>query len=120
MSLKDACETYRRHLPPGELELFRIDAIDRVGIPCMTASLRLTGGTQFATHGYGATPEEAEVGTLGEMAETALTEAALRVMPRETGSYHELVERHGASGVLVPLRLSLPAGSPYDPDMPLT
>lgn len=120
MSLKAAIEAYRRNFPPGELEMFRIDAIDRVGIPCVTASLRLKTGTQFATHGYGATLEEAEVGTLGEMAETAFTEAALRVMPRETGSYAELVARHGPSGVMDPLRLSLPAGSPYHPDLPLT
>ena len=120
MSLKDACETYRRTLPPGELEMFREDPIDRVGIPAVAASLRLKTGTQFATHGYGATLEEAEVGALGEMAETAFTEAALRVMPRETGSYAELLARRGPRGVMDPLRLSLPAGSFYHADMPLT
>ena len=120
MTLKDVCETYRRNLPPGELELFRVDPIDRVGIPCVAACLRQKNGTQLGTHGYGSTLEEAEVGALGEMTEFAFSEAALRVMPRETGSYAELVRRHGASGVMDPLRLCLPAGSPYHPDMSLT
>ena len=120
MSLKDAIETYRRNLPPGELEMFREDPIDRVGIPAVAANLRLKGSTQFATHGYGSTLEEAEVGALGELAETAFTDAAMRAMPRVTGSYAELVRDRGPAGVMDPLRLCLPAGSLYHPDMPLT
>ncbi len=118
-SLQEACEAYRAAFPEGELEMFREDPIDRVGIPAVAASLRLKTGTQFATHGYGSTLEEAEVGTLGEMAEAVFTEAALRAHQRVPGSYNEMVARHGKSGVADPLTLCLPAGSPYHPDMPL-
>jgi len=119
-SLIEAREAYRHAFPPGALEMFREDPIDRVGIPAVAASLRLKTGTQFATQGHGATLEEAEVGTLGEMAEAVFTEAALRAHPRVTGSYEELVRNHGASSVMDPLRLCLNAGSLYDPDMRLT
>ncbi|MBM7113573.1 YcaO-like family protein [Archangium primigenium] len=119
-SLVEAREAYRSAFPPGELEMFREDPIDRVGVPAVAASLRLKTGTQFATHGYGATLEEAEVGALGEMAEAVFTDAALRAHPRVTGSYNELVRHHGESAVMNPLRLCLTAGSHYDADMPLT
>ncbi|HEX8537127.1 MAG TPA: YcaO-like family protein, partial [Cystobacter sp.] len=119
-SLQEACEAYRAAFPPGELEMFREDPIDRVGIPAVAASLRLKSGPQFATDGYGATLEEAEVGALGEMAETVFTEAALRAHTREKGTYRELARTHGPSGVVDPLTLCLPAGSPYHADMELT
>jgi ribosomal protein S12 methylthiotransferase accessory factor len=118
-SLIQAREAYRSAFPPGELEMFREDPIDRVGVPAVAASLRLKTGTQFATHGYGATLEEAEVGALGEMAEAVFTEAALRAHPRVSGSYNELVRQHGPSAVVDPLTLCLTAGSRYDADMPL-
>jgi ribosomal protein S12 methylthiotransferase accessory factor len=118
-SLEEAREAYRRAFPAGELEMFREDPIDRVGIPAVAASLRLRSGTQFATHGYGNTLEEAEVGALGEMAEAVFTEAALRAHARVKGSYNDLVRAHGPSGVADPLKLCLPAGSPYHPDMEL-
>jgi ribosomal protein S12 methylthiotransferase accessory factor len=119
-SLEEAREAYRDAFPPGELEMFREDPIDRVGIPAVAACLRLKTGTQFATHGHGATLEEAEAGALGAMAETVFTEAALRTQPRVTGSYDELVRTHGPAGVVDPLKLCLGAGSPYHEDMPLT
>ena len=120
MSLKDVFDHYRRALPPGELEMFRADPIDRVGIPSVAAVLRMKDGVQLGTHGYGATLEEAEVSALGEMTEFAFSELALRTLPRVTGSYAELVHERGPTGVMDPLRLCLPAGSLYHPDMPLT
>ncbi len=119
-SLREACEAYRAALPPGELEMFRDDPIDRVGLPVVASSLRLKPGTQLDTHGYGATPEEAEVGALGELTEIVFAEAALRTHAREKGTYRELARTHGPSGVVDPLSLCLPAGSPYHMDMELT
>ncbi|OJH39286.1 YcaO-like family protein [Cystobacter ferrugineus] len=117
---QEACEAYRAAFPPGELEMFREDPIDRVGIPAVAASLRLKTGTLFATHGHGTTLEEAEAGALGEMAKTVFTEAALRAHAREKGTYRELARTYGPSGVVDPLKLCLPAGSPYHADMELT
>ncbi|WNG20711.1 YcaO-like family protein [Cystobacter fuscus] len=117
---QEACEAYRAAFPPGELEMFRVDPIDRVGIPVVAASLRLKTGTQFATHGHGATLEEAEADALGKLAEGVFTEAALRALAREKGTYRELARTRGPSGVVDPLKLCLPAGSPYHADMELT
>ncbi|EPX60963.1 hypothetical protein D187_001615 [Cystobacter fuscus DSM 2262] len=119
-SLQEACEAYRAAFPPGELEMFRADPIDRVGIPAVAASLRLKTGTQFATHGHGATQDEAEAGALGKLAESVFTETALRAHAREKGTYRELARTRGPSGVVDPLKLCLPAGSPYHADMELT
>jgi ribosomal protein S12 methylthiotransferase accessory factor len=119
-ALKNVIEAYRAALPPGHFELFREDAIDRIGIPVVAASLRLSDGTQLGTHGYGMTEEEATVSALGEMAEFVFAELALRNLLRIEGSRQALVERHGVDGVADPLELGLPAGSPYRPDMPLT
>ncbi|HEX8439970.1 YcaO-like family protein [Archangium sp.] len=120
MSLKAARDAYARAMPPGELLLFRDDAIDRVGIPVVASSLRMRGGPWITSHGYGATEEEGMVSAIGELAEEVFAEKALTSLPRFHGSYTELVCARGASGVADPLTLSLPAGSPYHPDMLLT
>ena len=119
-SLSQARDAYRAAFPPGQLEIFRADPIDRVGVPSVAASLRLDTGVQLGTHGYGATQEEAEVGALGELTEFVFAETAVRALPHESGSYNEMVRQHGARSVVDPLTLCLPAGSRYDADMPLT
>ncbi|WNG30277.1 hypothetical protein F0U62_44385 [Cystobacter fuscus] len=119
-SLQAACEAYRAAFPPGELEMFRVDPIDRVGIPAVAASLRLKSGTQFSTQGHGATQEESEASALGKLAESVFTGTALRAHTREKGTYRELARTRGPSGVVDPLKLCLPAGSPYHADMELT
>jgi ribosomal protein S12 methylthiotransferase accessory factor len=120
MSLKAARDAYARAMPPGDLLLFRDDAIDRVGIPVVASSLRMKGGPWITSHGYGATEEEGEVSAIGELAEEVFAERTLTSLPRFHGSYTEMVRARGTSGVADPLTLSLPAGSPYHPDMLLT
>jgi ribosomal protein S12 methylthiotransferase accessory factor len=120
MSLKAAREAYARAMPPGELLLFRDDAIDRVGVPIVASSLRMEGGPWITSHGYGATEEEGLVSAIGELAEEVFAEVTLRTLPRFDGTYRELVRARGPSGVADPLTLCLPAGSPYHPDLPLT
>jgi ribosomal protein S12 methylthiotransferase accessory factor len=120
MSLKAARDAYARAMPPGELLLFRDDAIDRVGIPVVASSLRMKDGPWITSHGYGATEEEGMVSAIGELAEEVFSERTLMTLPRFHGSYNELVRTRGGSGVADPLTLSLPAGSPYHPDMLLT
>ncbi|HZH14601.1 MAG TPA: YcaO-like family protein [Archangium sp.] len=120
MSLKAARDAYARAMPPGELLLFRDDAIDRVGIPVVASSLRMKDGPWITSHGYGATEEEGMVSAIGELAEEVFSERTLMTLPRFHGSYNELVRTRGSAGVADPLTLSLPAGSPYHPDMLLT
>ncbi|RYZ42104.1 MAG: hypothetical protein EOO71_09430 [Myxococcaceae bacterium] len=121
MSLAQALDAYSHALPAGELHLFRIDAIDRLGVPVTISNLRMNDGPNGVTHGngYGHTEDEARVGALGELAEDTFAELALKRMPRVHGSYVTLVRARGPTAVADPLTLGLPAGSPYRPDMPL-
>ena len=119
MNLIEIAQAYRRHLPAGLLHTFRIDALDRLGVPVVTVRLTQDDGTTFEGIGYGATAEEAMVGALGELSEEAHCERALRDMPRVVGSYVELLRQRGERGMADPLTLCLPAGSSYQPEQPL-
>ncbi len=119
MNYIEIAQAYRRHLPAGVLHTFRIDALDCLGVPVVTVRLTQDDGTTFEGIGYGATPEEAMVGALGELTEEAHCERALREMPRVVGSHVELLRQRGERGVADPLTLCLPAGSSYQPEQPL-
>ena len=112
-------DTYRRHLPPGTLRRFRVDGLDRLGIPVVTARLLRDGGASIEGIGYGATADEALVGALGELSEEAHADRALAAMPRVEASFEALRRVHGAGGVLDPATVCLPAGSGWRPDRPL-
>ena len=114
-------QRYRDRLAPvGELTEFRIDGLDRLGIPVVTASLwpagrgsaglpAARGRSPHGVHGtgYGATEAEAARGALGELVEGV---AAHRVagLPRELGTLRDV-----GPAALDPRRCCLPAGSPY-------
>jgi thiazole/oxazole-forming peptide maturase SagD family component len=121
MNIAQALDAYHRAMPRGELHLFRIDALDRLGVPVTVANLRVGDGPHDVTfgNGYGATEDEARVGAMGELAEDTFSELAMLRMPRVHGSYTTLVRARGPSAVVDPLTLGLPAGSPYHPEMPL-
>ncbi|MFP2899483.1 YcaO-like family protein [Corallococcus sp. 4LFB] len=121
MTLARALDAYHRAVSTGALQMFRIDPIDRLGIPVASASLRLGNGPGAVLHGngYGRTDEEARVGALGELVEETFCEYAMQRMPRVHGSHTALVRARGPTAVVDPLTLGLPAGSPYTPDMPL-
>ena len=120
MSLNTVIDAYGANLPPGNLEHFRVDALDRIGVPVVFACHRQRDGGQFDAFGYGATEEQALVGVLGELTENVQADTVLRAMERITGSYRDLAAARGVSGVCDPLTLCLPAGSGYTPDTPLT
>lgn len=109
--LARAADLYRRWLPPGRLRRFRIDALDRLGMPVEVAAFRGEAGFLMDGFGYGATGAEAHVGALGELSEAAHLDAALSGAPAVLATTREMRARHGAERVLDPLGLCLPAGS---------
>jgi YcaO-like protein with predicted kinase domain len=112
-----AAERYLASFPPGEVVEFPVRGLDTLDVPLHSAALpaspRHPGGSGL---GYGATPEQARAGALGEMAEMALSTRALAAVERVEASYAELVRRRGATRVQDPRTLALEAGSPYDGD----
>ena len=126
-SLIQAIDDYRAALPPGRLLEFSLTPLDRLGIPVQTLTLFPSdeaGGPGLSWPlcegtGYGETPEAARVGAYGELTEEVSSSAALARLPRVTGSYREMLARHGERGIIDPVALCLEAGSPYTPDMVL-
>ncbi len=116
-SLRAAAEAYVDALTPGLRAEFPLTGFDDVGVPVHAAWWRrgeaATGGT-----GYGATPEQARVGALGEAAENALSALAVPAMRPVDGSFAELRRARGG-GVLDPRLLGLPAGADWAEDRPL-
>lgn len=117
--LARAAALYRGAMPPGRLRTFDIGSLDRLGLTVFAATFAGENGFLNDGFGYGATPEEAMVGALGEISETAHLDAALRTAPVEVAPFAEMARRHGPERVLDPLSLCLPAGSDYAPEAPL-
>lgn len=119
--LRAVADAFRATMPPdSHVSSFRIDGLDRIGIPVVQANLILPAEPATIGYGYGFTPVEAEVGALGELCEEVHVGAWLKRTPRIIGSYAELARARGVRGVADPLTLCLPAGSPYTADMPLS
>ena len=118
--LNEVIATYRRNLPEGRVRTFAYGGLDRLGVPVAAASLAFADGYHFDGYGYGSSPEEAMVGALGELSEDTHSEAWLARAERVDGSYLELRDRFGADGVVDPVTLVLPAGSPYTPARRMT
>ena len=53
-------------VPGGQVRCFRIDALDRIGVPVALAALMLEDAPAGICYGYGLSGGEAEVGALGE------------------------------------------------------
>ncbi|MDO9712182.1 YcaO-like family protein [Paracraurococcus lichenis] len=119
--LHEVAKAFRESMPrTGHVSIFRIDQLDRTGIPVVQANLILPDEPATIGYGYGFQPIEAEVGALGELCEEVHVHAWVKQAERILGSRAELVRRHGERGVVDPLTLCLPAGSAYSPEMPLT
>lgn len=118
--LHAVADAFRATMPAeSEVTYFRIDGLDRIGVPVVQANLILTGEPATTGYGYGLTEIEAQVGALGELCEEVHVGKWLASAPRVVASYAELARTRGAHAVADPLTLCLPAGSPYAPDMPL-
>ena len=114
-------KAFKATMPPDtHVSFFRIDGLDRIGIPVVQANLIQSGEPATTGYGYGFTPIEAEVGALGELCEEVHVGAWLKKAPRIPGSYANLVAERGERGIADPLTLCLPAGSAYTPEMQLS
>ena len=115
-----AAERYLASFPAGRVEEFAVRGLDELDVPLHSAAIPAgpdsPGGSGL---GYGATPEAARVGALGEMAEMALSTRALAGQERVQASYAALVRARGRDRVQDPRTLCLEAGSAYDEDRPL-
>ena len=119
--LQAVADAFRATMPAGsEVTYFRIDGLDRIGIPVVQANLILPGEPATTGYGYGFTEVEATVGALGELCEEVHVGKWLADAPRVVASHAELVRTRGERAVVDPLTLCLPAGSAYTPDMPLS
>lgn len=112
-------EQYRAALPAGSLTLFRITAIDRLGVPTWSVTLHGDEGSVGGGLGYGETDDEAKVGAFGELSEMVHGAAAMRRIDRRRSSYRRLVRDVGPMAATDPLTLGVPAGSDIDSDTDL-
>ena len=110
-------DAYRASLPPGRLEGFRIDAIDRLGVPTFCTTFWPQSGPSNGGNGYGTTGEAAETGAMGELLEVVSANRAIARMPRLHGSYGDLAARLGVGAVLDPRTACLDAGSRFSPEL---
>lgn len=118
--LKHASDTYRQFLRNGELQIFDISGLDRIGIPVFVAAFQGNDGFLNNGVGYGNSSAEAMVGALGEMSETYHVFHALKTAATcESISYKAMVKCYGSDHVIDPLTLCLSAGYPYTEDIPL-
>lgn len=115
----DAISAYAEALPPGELLEFSTAPFDRLGLPCRTATFFAEDGRTRGGAGYGFSDSQALVGAMGEMTEEFAASRAVLSRPRENGSYAEMAQKYGQSGVADPLTLCLDSGGAYTPHMPL-
>ncbi len=123
MTLPEAVEAYRRALPPGRLMEFSLTGLDRIGVPVTTLTFLpdMTPDNAMVWQlcegiGYGETEDAARVGAYGELTEEVCSSAGLSRLERFTGSYREMLARHGERGAVDPVSLCLEAGSLYTPD----
>lgn len=115
--LRAVADAFRTSMPKkAHVSVFRIDHLDRTGVPVVQANLILENEPATTGYGYGFTEVEAEVGALGELCEEVHCGAHVARAPRVTGSYAALSRERA---VVDPLTLCLAAGSDYTPDLEL-
>ncbi len=120
-TLREVADAFRATMPKGaHVSVFRIDSLDRIGIPVAQANLVTPGEPATIGYGYGFEPVEAEVGAVGELCEEVHVGAFVKAAPRFRASHAELVRARGPRGVVDPLTLCLPAGCGYTPDTVLS
>lgn len=111
-ALAAARDLYAASLPAGDVSVFRIDGVDRLGIPILDATYVPADATHLTYGvGYGATELEALVGAYGELCEDAHHSRTFVATELEEGTYAELQSRFGEGHVIDPVSLVLEAGT---------
>ncbi len=111
-ALQTALDLYRSALPPGEVNAFRIDGVDRLGVPILDATFMPDQPTGYTYGvGYGATETEALVGAYGELCEDKFHTDAFLAADLDHGTYPSMREKRGAENVIDPMTLALEAGT---------
>ncbi|WP_416358163.1 YcaO-like family protein [Aureimonas phyllosphaerae] len=123
-TLPDAARAYQDALPPGRFVGFPLHDLDRTGVRAWKVALFLDDGAALpgnlpSGYGYGFDDDTALIGAFAEIAEAILPTLRLIEEPRWIGSYRSLKAERGAAGIVDPLTLCLPAGSPVTHDTPL-
>ena len=115
--LTEVAAAFRATLPKDlPQSAFRIDHLDRIGVPVVQANIFLGNEPATSGHGYGLTETEAAVGAWGELCEELHCHTWLARTPSRHASYSDLVRAEGPGHVADPFTLCLPAGCPYDDD----
>ena len=118
-SLTEIAARYEAALPPGTLFSFPVTTLDTAlqtgAVPSW--SVTLIPGSPSGGHGYGWDDAQAQVSALGELHERLQSTLVVPTLPTERASYADLLVTYGAGAVIDPLTLSLPAGSPYTPEL---
>ncbi len=116
--LPEAARRYIDALPKGRFVGFPMTPLDRTSVPAWKVGLFLDDagpdGAMPSGYGYGMTDGEAIVGAIAEIAEAICPTLRLRAAPHRTGAYDSLMAELGPGGIVDPLALCLPAGSPVD------
>ncbi len=118
-NIREVLTLYRDNLPAGNLQSFRIDPNDHLGIPVVDATLVTEGGRRYNGVGYGGDETRAQLGAFGELHEFFSISESFLSAPSQAGSYRDMVRQHSEATVVDPLTLVLPAGSSYTADTPL-
>ncbi|MGG5888296.1 hypothetical protein ACLF3G_14265 [Falsiroseomonas sp. HC035] len=85
--LQAVADAFRGTMPrDAHVSVFRIDRLDRTGVPVVQASLILPDEPATIGYGYGFSAVEAEVGALGELCEEVHVGRHVAEAPRVTGS----------------------------------
>lgn len=111
-SLEETLALFRAGLDVAEAHEFRLDALDRLGIPLWGVFVWATDGDFSDGYGYGSSELQARVGAWGEVLENYWATVSLRTLPRRRASFASL------PGAIDPRTLCLDAGAAYDPDAP--
>ncbi len=117
LSLLKTLDLFRAGMPTREVHEFRLDALDRLGIPLWGVFAWAEDGDFSDGYGYGSDSVGAQVGAWGEVLENYWATASLRTMPRKTASYNALLE--GGEAAIDPVLLCLNAGAHYTADTPI-
>jgi ribosomal protein S12 methylthiotransferase accessory factor len=97
-TLHEVAEAFRATMPKeAHVSVFRIDSLDRIGIPVAQANLILPDEPATIGYGYGFRDDRGEVGALGELCEEVHVGAWVKRAPRLVASYAELLRRAGSS-----------------------